>query len=309
MPRHPHRRDPFSKKTRDLDRKLRTVKAKIEQLSLEVDNGPAEKPKGTPAPDDPFTKAGPASNGEFRFPFESTLRPLFNRVAGLIKRPSPESERLVNYLAAGSFEGMRPLRFEKRVRRNRIIFFALINRHRDHRARQPDEFLVKSPAVIVAIRDIETDLGIFRASFTEAGLAGIEFPGRDRRGAKLEAGDHLELIATESALRDIFNGKKPTRLPRLDLSRGTDFQRAVWTTLTEIPIGRPVTYGELADRVGQPRGARAVGRACGANPIPVIVPCHRVIAADGGIGGFSGGLPWKIRLLEIEGFFLPNRSR
>lgn len=126
MPRHRHRRDPFSKKTRDLDRKLRTVKAQIEQLSLEVDDEPAEKPKGTPAPDDPFTKAGPASNGEFRFPFESTLRPLFNRAASLIKRPSPESERLVNYLAAGSFEGMRPLRFEKRVRRNRIIFFGLI---------------------------------------------------------------------------------------------------------------------------------------------------------------------------------------
>ncbi|HUA23445.1 MAG TPA: methylated-DNA--[protein]-cysteine S-methyltransferase [Steroidobacteraceae bacterium] len=83
--------------------------------------------------------------------------------------------------------------------------------------------------------------------------------------------------------------------------RGTDFQRQVWRALTEIPYGKTVSYGELARRIGKPSAPRAVGLANGANPLPIIVPCHRVIGADGSLTGFGGGLPIKRRLLALEG--------
>jgi len=91
------------------------------------------------------------------------------------------------------------------------------------------------------------------------------------------------------------------RFPALDLGRGTAFQRSVWQALLEIPRGQLRSYGELTAGLG--RGSpRAVGQAVGANPLPVLVPCHRVVASDGRLGGYSGGLDRKVRLLEIEGF-------
>jgi O-6-methylguanine DNA methyltransferase len=88
---------------------------------------------------------------------------------------------------------------------------------------------------------------------------------------------------------------------RVGLS-GTDFQRAVWTALCDIPAGCPVTYGMLAARIKRPRAVRAVGGACGANPVAVLIPCHRVIAGDGSLGGYSGGWDVKRRLLAWEGW-------
>ena len=81
---------------------------------------------------------------------------------------------------------------------------------------------------------------------------------------------------------------------------GTPFQEQVWLTLAEIPYGETISYAELARWVGRPQAFRAVGQANGANPIPIILPCHRVIAADGSIGGYGGGLPTKRRLLALE---------
>jgi methylated-DNA-[protein]-cysteine S-methyltransferase len=81
---------------------------------------------------------------------------------------------------------------------------------------------------------------------------------------------------------------------------GTDFQRRVWTQLRAIPYGETISYGELARRVGNPRASRAVGLANGRNPVAVIVPCHRVIAADGGLGGYGGGSARKVHLLDLE---------
>lgn len=81
---------------------------------------------------------------------------------------------------------------------------------------------------------------------------------------------------------------------------GTPFQRRVWKGLTDIPYGRVISYGEFARRIDIPGAARAVGQANGANPIPIIIPCHRVIAADGTIGGFSSGLSIKRQLLALE---------
>ncbi len=82
---------------------------------------------------------------------------------------------------------------------------------------------------------------------------------------------------------------------------GTPFHRAVWEAILSIPRGATISYAELAHRVGRPGAARAVGQAVGANPVPLLVPCHRVVDADGGLGGFGGGLPMKRALLEQEG--------
>ena len=81
---------------------------------------------------------------------------------------------------------------------------------------------------------------------------------------------------------------------------GTPFQRAVWQALTEIPYGETISYGELARRIGKPHASRAVGLANGANPLPIVVPCHRVIGADGSLTGFGGGLDIKRKLLSLE---------
>jgi methylated-DNA-[protein]-cysteine S-methyltransferase len=82
--------------------------------------------------------------------------------------------------------------------------------------------------------------------------------------------------------------------------RGTEFQRRVWRALTEIPYGKTISYGELARRIGNASASRAVGLANGANPLPIIVPCHRVIGANGSLTGFGGGLPIKRKLLALE---------
>ncbi len=82
---------------------------------------------------------------------------------------------------------------------------------------------------------------------------------------------------------------------------GTLFQQAVWKELAKIPVGRVISYAEVARRIKRPKAVRAVGTACGANPIPLLVPCHRVIATSGGLGGFGGGLSLKRELLLAEG--------
>jgi len=94
--------------------------------------------------------------------------------------------------------------------------------------------------------------------------------------------------------------------PPLLFPAGTTMQETVWRYLHAMKRGQVVTYGELARGIGRPRAARAIGQACGANPIPLFIPCHRVLAASGGIGGFSGGLAWKEMLLDLEAIPLPT---
>jgi len=104
---------------------------------------------------------------------------------------------------------------------------------------------------------------------------------------------------------DLYFSGKPVKweMP-LDISSGTDFQQLVWSTLRRIPYGQTITYGQLAERVGKASASRAVGTANGANPIPIIIPCHRVVAAGGKLGGYSGGLDIKQALLRLEGVLL-----
>jgi O-6-methylguanine DNA methyltransferase len=86
----------------------------------------------------------------------------------------------------------------------------------------------------------------------------------------------------------------------MDISSGTDFQQRVWRAISSIQKGDTLSYGEIADRLGTPRAVRAVGGACGANPVPLLIPCHRVLAKGRRLGGFSGGLHWKQLMLERE---------
>jgi methylated-DNA-[protein]-cysteine S-methyltransferase len=101
-------------------------------------------------------------------------------------------------------------------------------------------------------------------------------------------------------LERYFAGRQRNFTFDLDL-RGTDFQRRCWQALLKIPFGETRTYAEIARTVGQPRGFRAVGMANHDNPVAIVVPCHRVIASDGTLGGYGGGLPAKRWLLELEG--------
>ena len=103
-------------------------------------------------------------------------------------------------------------------------------------------------------------------------------------------------------LAEYFAGKRTVFNLPLDL-RGTPFQLAVWRSLATIPYGHTLSYGEQAALIGRPRAVRAVGQANGRNPVPIILPCHRVIGADGSLGGFSGGLALKRTLLRREGAF------
>ena len=105
----------------------------------------------------------------------------------------------------------------------------------------------------------------------------------------------------QSQLMEFLGNRRRELSFALDLSRGTPFQRQVWRAILRIPYGRVRSYRWVAERVGGSQYARAVGHALGANPVPIIVPCHRVVTSDGSLGGFSGGLPVKRKLLQLEG--------
>jgi len=104
--------------------------------------------------------------------------------------------------------------------------------------------------------------------------------------------------------RAYFSGEKVEFLDKLDLSCATDFQREVWQATRSIPFGETRSYAWIARQIGKPKAVRAVGQALGKNPLPIIVPCHRVLASNGGMGGFSGGIETKRFLLSLEGAFV-----
>lgn len=138
----------------------------------------------------------------------------------------------------------------------------------------------------------------------ESALYRIEFP-KDGLPSQPAPGwaEALEGAVAETVhqLKEYFAGtRREFDLPLAP--KGTPFQRSVWRSLEEeVPYGDTISYGELARRVGKPRAARAVGSANGANQLPIVIPCHRVIAGDGSLGGFGGNLEIKRKLLVLEG--------
>ena len=158
---------------------------------------------------------------------------------------------------------------------------------------------------------METPIGVLTIESNEKAVTLITLPR--------EAGEHFQaangrkpapkspdgpvpepLALAVAQLEEYFAGRRQQFDLPLELD-GTDFQRRVWLTLAEIPYGETVSYAELAMMVGRPNAYRAVGQANGANPVPIVLPCHRVLASGGGIGGYGGGLPMKRQLLEMEG--------
>lgn len=110
----------------------------------------------------------------------------------------------------------------------------------------------------------------------------------------------VTFLPLKKALKRYFSGDEMNFSFRFDLLWGTPFQRRVWNAMRKIPYGQTRSYKWLAQRIGNPTKARAVGQACGSNPLPILIPCHRVIKSDGGLGGFGGGLHIKRKLLELE---------
>lgn len=152
-------------------------------------------------------------------------------------------------------------------------------------------------------RRIDSPLGPLTAARSAAGLSGLWFDDQKHHPGPLavpaDDGSDPVLRATAEALAAYFSGL-PFTLPPLDPA-GTAFQREVWQALLTIAPGQPATYGALAGRLGRASAARALGAAVGRNPISVLVPCHRVVGADGSLTGYAGGLARKQALLTLEG--------
>lgn len=138
---------------------------------------------------------------------------------------------------------------------------------------------------------------------TPRGLAGVYFKGQkyfpDGRNWRRD-GRHPVLRRARRELGEYFAGKRTRFDVPLD-PQGTAFQRKVWKAIGKVAFGRTLTYGELAKRAGHPGSARAAGAATGRNPIGIIVPCHRIVGANGALTGYAGGLSRKRKLLAMEG--------
>jgi methylated-DNA-[protein]-cysteine S-methyltransferase len=166
----------------------------------------------------------------------------------------------------------------------------------------------------VALGQVPTPIGEFSAAVTSDGLACLIFPGD--APSMLDAWRQRwmpdgEVVSAPSALRrvsDELTAYFEGTLRRFSLPvapHGTPFRVRVWQALKDIPYGETRSYGDVARAIGAPRAVRAVGAANGANPVPIILPCHRVIGSNGRLTGYGGGLPLKERLLALEGVHLP----
>ena len=150
----------------------------------------------------------------------------------------------------------------------------------------------------VAQRTLRTAVGLLRVTADDVGVVAIE---RVRKSVVADgstrATRHAERAVRE--LREYFAGKRRSFTVKLHLE-GTTFQERAWAAMREIPYGATISYAQQAKQIGAPRATRAVGSANGANPVPIIVPCHRVVASDGSLGGYALGLTMKRRLLALE---------
>ncbi|SEG00657.1 methylated-DNA--[protein]-cysteine S-methyltransferase [Algoriphagus boritolerans] len=143
---------------------------------------------------------------------------------------------------------------------------------------------------------ISSPLGNIRISSREGCLSELKFTEEDTDGEILDQ----VLLSTKQQLEEYFAGKRKTFDMPIGLG-GTDFQRKVWLAMNQVPLGQTTTYMKISQKLGNPGAIRAVGAAIGANPILVVLPCHRVLGSDGSLTGYAGGLDKKKALLELEG--------
>jgi methylated-DNA-[protein]-cysteine S-methyltransferase len=152
-------------------------------------------------------------------------------------------------------------------------------------------------------KSMESAIGVLKLVGSDRGLAGVLWEHDDslqQFGAVAEDPRHPVLVQAQQQLDEYFSGSRKRFTVPLDFT-GTEFQNKVWNALRTIPFGETRSYGAIAHQIGSSKAVRAVGAANGRNPIPIIVPCHRVIGADGTLTGFAGGLEIKARLLALEG--------
>lgn len=147
--------------------------------------------------------------------------------------------------------------------------------------------------------DIETTWGIITVDVLEGSVAGCTLPFLAEQPEQSFSITNAGNDPVSTFVASVFSGKVVAAPPLAELA-GTDFQQQVWNAIANIPLGQTRTYGELAAAISRPSAVRAVGSACGRNPVPLFIPCHRVKGASGQLGGFSCGLPWKRLLLETE---------
>ena len=159
----------------------------------------------------------------------------------------------------------------------------------------------------------QSPLGAMTLAATHAGLAGVWFNGQRHLPPELTKdtswprdANHPLLKKAAQQLTQYFAGQRHVFDLPLDLSGGTEFQQAVWQALLAIPPGRTTSYGSISLNISNPAAVRAVGAAVGRNPISIIVPCHRVVGADGSLTGYAGGLDRKTALLRLEGALAEN---
>ena len=167
--------------------------------------------------------------------------------------------------------------------------------------------------VDVAFAEVDTPIGPVFVAVSRRGLVRVSFPNEDHDWVVddlaarvsprvLEAPARLDDVRRQ--LDEYFDGRRHRFDLTLDWSLTTGFRRRVLRTTARIPYGSVSTYQQVATRAGNARAARAAGSALGSNPMPIVVPCHRVLRTGGGLGGFGGGLDVKARLLELEGVLL-----
>lgn len=156
---------------------------------------------------------------------------------------------------------------------------------------------VESPAGLLAFA-VNEDGALIRLHFVESDYGSVMEEDLEDEGYVVEA-DESRTAKVREELSEYTSGRRRTFDVPLAFA-GSEWQKVVWRELTRIPFGETRSYGEIADNLGRPGAARAVGRANASNVLPLVVPCHRVIAADGTLGGFNGGLHLKERLLEHE---------
>ncbi len=144
----------------------------------------------------------------------------------------------------------------------------------------------------------DSPIGRLRLVSDGAALQRIEFP--DMHGEDGEHRSDRVLETTAKQLDEYFDGRRKRFSIKL-AAGGTEFQQQVWAALEDIPFGELRSYGDIAHQIGNRKAVRAVGAANGRNPIPIVVPCHRVIGSNGKLTGFAGGLPAKRTLLQLEG--------
>ncbi len=157
-------------------------------------------------------------------------------------------------------------------------------------------------------RIIDTSFGYIGIATTEKGISAITLPCDTEDEAAISLGEKSGNGNSDSGLLPdlveriikYFHGEKVAFPDELDLTSASEFQRKVWQATRLIPYGETRSYLWVATQAGNPRASRAAGRALGRNPLPIIIPCHRVIAGNGGMGGFTGGIEMKMRLLALE---------